>query len=327
MVMCHFCASTRPDQEVLPAEHNKKPGGKYLPHCNKKVCTDTARGVPRPERPRRERDHPQKRQAIHDEAGGSLLSELASSALLDWEQDPGQIVDALISLRVMQPTWSGLPPELALHVLNSLPLVSIRAVSVCSKEDSRRASVAWSRRCPAGWLSSLTQGDYDISATPISEHTEVTTHAGLLAIASGTSVLFDTTVDSGYGGFELPWIRATVDSPTGVLPRGVGLSWVPVHDGKIQILSPSGPLGIYRYPSGRSECWPSSKIERPHLFPGSFYFPGTMETSDRIVPCTAGRSRSPRRASRSIWWLRIVVRWKVATLSGAPRPARPPPPH
>ena len=54
-VMCAFCPTCRPDHDVLPAEHNKKPGGKYRPHCNKKICVDTARNRPRPEQQRRER--------------------------------------------------------------------------------------------------------------------------------------------------------------------------------------------------------------------------------------------------------------------------------
>jgi hypothetical protein len=242
MIMCAWCPSTRPGQDVLPAEHNKRPGGKYLPHCNKKVCTDTARGVPRPDRPRRERSQPKCR-AIHEDAG-SVLSELASAALEEWSQDPAQAVDALIALQVIPPTWTGLPPELAVHVLINLPLADIRAMSVVSKEDSRRASVAWSRRCTRGWVSSLFQGDYDHLTEPLTKLSSITTHAGLLAIASGTTVLLDA-------------------QPSGLM-KSLGLSWT-TQDGKILVGRPSGPLDIYQYPSGRSERWPRGAFSHAGL--------------------------------------------------------------
>ena len=54
-IMCDFCSTYRPGEAVLPAEHNKKAGGRYRPHCNKKICVDAARGRERPERGRRER--------------------------------------------------------------------------------------------------------------------------------------------------------------------------------------------------------------------------------------------------------------------------------
>ena len=151
-----------------------------------------------------------------------------SSAFDEWGD---QAVDALIALGAhVPPTWAGLPPELAVHVLMHLPLAGVRAVSVCCKEDARRASVAWPHCRPRGWVSSLTQGDYDHATFPLSQHSSLTTHGGLLAIASGTTVL--------------------LKAPPAGLPSGLGLSWAPCHEGKIQVGLPrSGPLGVYKYPS------------------------------------------------------------------------------
>ena len=46
LVLCVFCATERPGQDVKEAQHGKKAAGKYRPHCNS--CKKVARGVVEP---------------------------------------------------------------------------------------------------------------------------------------------------------------------------------------------------------------------------------------------------------------------------------------
>ena len=181
---------------------------------------------------------------LDDEAACSVLSELASSALEEWVQDPGQAVDALIALHMTPPTWSGLPCELAVQALLKLPLRDIRAVSVCSKENVQRARLAWARRCP-GWVCSLAEGDSEHVTLPCSDRSPcggyagLATHAGLFATASGTTSLVKTAVSgdrSSWGAFH--------------------------HDGKVQVGRPSDPCPtVFSYSLGLAKHSPADKYD------------------------------------------------------------------